>query len=90
MIDIGNNGEIISTNKLIPTPKSAQNLQVPKLRIQKVDECEDCIGDKVLRTSETLKIPAFKKAFDLTIETDAVALYVWMEAGGKIFQTNFS
>ena len=45
LIDLSSD-ELLSQNKLLPSPKSAKNLQVPKLTIKKVEECGDCIEDK--------------------------------------------
>ena len=73
LIDLGSD-ELLSRNKLLPSPKAAKNLQVPKLTIKKVEECGDCIEDK--------RRAPFKRVFDLTIETNSVALYVWLEAEG--------
>ena len=73
------NRETLSKNKLIPQPKTAKKLQVPKLTIKKVEECGDCIVDK--------RRTPFKRVFDLTVETDAVALYVWLEAQGILDPT---
>ena len=76
LIDLGSD-ELLSRNKLLPSPKAAKNLQVPKLTIKKVEECGDCIEDK--------RRAPFKRVFDLTVQTDAVALYVWLEAGGMYY-----
>ena len=76
LIDLSSD-ELLSQNKLLPSPKSAKNLQVPKLTIKKVEECGDCIEDK--------RRAPFKRVFDLTVQTDAVALYVWLEAGGMYY-----
>ena len=77
LIDLNSDNELLSQNKLLPSPKSAKNLQVPKLTIKKVEECGDCIEDK--------RRAPFKRVFDLTVQTDAVALYVWLEAGGMYY-----
>ncbi len=66
----------MSRNKLLPYPKNAKNLQVPKLTIKRIVEC--------VQEEDKGTPPPFKRVFDLTLETDAVALYVWLETEGKI------
>ena len=52
-------------------PKSVKGLKVPTLTISNVKICQ--FNCNLLGTP-------FIEAFDITIRTDAVALYVWLEA----------
>ncbi len=65
------NGEVLSSNKLIPPPNVANGLKVPNLKITRVSEVEAVANSP------------YKKIFEVEIQTDAVALYVWLEANGK-------
>ena len=71
------NAQVLSRNKLIPSPKVAKYLKVPKLSIQNVLER----SEKFSLAAGGKQVP-FKRSFDVRVETDAVALYVWLEAGG--------
>ena len=64
----------------MPYPKSATGLSIPNLVVSTVNSCEkdgrrrrmNCIFDGT----------PFSGAFDISLQTDAVALYVWLEAMG--------
>ena len=62
---------VLSQNKLMNYPKSLKGLKIPTLTISSVKMCQS--NCNLLGTS-------FIEAFDITIKTDAVALYVWLEA----------
>ena len=66
-----NINKVISQNKLMNYPKSVKGLKVPQLTISNVKTCQ--LNCNLLGTP-------FIEAFDITIKTDAVALYVWLEA----------
>ena len=66
----------------MPYPKSATGLSIPNLVVSDVNSCEEdgrrmnCIFDGT----------PFSGAFDISLQTDAVALYVWLEAMGMYIQ----
>ena len=66
-----NTNKILSQNKLMNYLKSVKGLKIPNLTISSVKICQS--NCNLLGTS-------FIEAFDITIKTDAVALYVWLEA----------
>ena len=70
-----NTDRFLSRNKLIPSPKSAKNLQIPQIQILAVEEIQ-----------KTTSSSPYLNEFRITLETDAVALYVWLETseGKKI------
>ena len=67
---------VISQNKLIPSPRFSKNLQKPNLRFLKVEEIANSQPFSETRSP-------YLNEFQITLETDAVALYVWLETDGK-------
>ena len=74
-----NTDRFLSRNKLIPSPKSARNLQVPKIQILEVAEILKTTASSPGSSSSS----PYLNEFRITLETDAVALYVWLETQGK-------
>ena len=70
----GKNGTELYSNSLLPYPKDATGLRVPKLRAQVVKEV-DC-------PSHLDKNSYIGGCFEVTVTTDAVALYVWVGVSG--------
>ena len=64
----------------MPYPKSATGLSIPNLVVSTVvNSCEE---DGSRRMNCIFDGTPFSGAFDISLQTDAVALYVWLEAMG--------
>ena len=72
------NGNPIAENVLKPYPKNSVGLKVPKLQIvsvSKLTSSSSSLPETSRKTSQS--------TFKIDVQTDSVALYVWLEAMGK-------
>ena len=72
---LGKDGQLLSENVMKPYPKDSTGLQVPNLEIVSVTK---------LDFSHTTS-SSYKSTFQVELQTDSVAQYVWLEAIGKFF-----
>ena len=59
----------------MPSPKDDRYLKSPDLKVIGVSLCSSC---------EMADEAPYKAVFEVSIQTDAVALYVWLEAQGIV------
>ena len=82
-------GRLVSKNEMFPAPNVAQGLSLATLRVTSVSQdcsisCQEQEPFKIdCQRSCANKVPIYPKIFNVSLTTDQVALFVWLEALGK-------
>jgi hypothetical protein len=68
-------GTLLSENIFKPYPKDSTGLEVPNLQVMSVSK---------LTYAEGVTSSVYKSTFQVDLQTDEVAQYVWLEAIGNV------